>query len=119
MLVKFTTRGQVSLINVRHICGVRMDIDHKSGGEYMTRLFLISGQSVYVDSPINEVHKIINEVFDGKFEHDYSYDVPTVDSQMHQSFQRQQPYPNTPRYQRNDYRGNDNSYDRYDRRRNY
>lgn len=116
MLVKFMTKGKPTLVNVNHICGIRMDTDQKSGA-YMTKIFLSSGQCVFVDESMNVVHQIINQVFSGKYEHDYSYDVPTLDEKFQSQYNRENELYDDRRYnQRPRIRQYD---DHYENRRRY
>ena len=116
MLVKFTKRGRIILVNVSHVTSVDTDIDHKSNSELKTRIFFSSGQSTYVDEPLNQVHEMLNKAETKCLDMDYSYDNPTIDARMQESYDRhrnQQEYHS--RNNRNDYRGRNNSYDRYER----
>jgi len=96
MLVKLTAKGKPTLVNVKHIVGVRKDTDQKSG-EYMTKIFLSTGLLVFVDEEMDVVHKIVNDTLAGTQEIDYSYDIPLVDEKFQRQFNREY---NEPAYDR-------------------
>jgi hypothetical protein len=81
MLVKFTTKGKPTLINVSHIVGVRKDTEQRSG-DYMTKIFLSTSLLVFVDEDLDEVHKIINDALSGVHIPSYDYEVPSVDEKF-------------------------------------
>ena len=81
MLVKFTTKGKPTLINVNHIVGVRKDTEQRSG-DYMTKIFLSTSLLVFVDEELDEVHKIINDALQGTHIPSYDYEVPSVDEKF-------------------------------------
>lgn len=93
MLVKFTTKGKPTLINVNHIVGVRMDTEQKSG-DYMSKIFLSTSLMVFVDEPMDEVHKIINDALSGVHVPSYDYEVPSVDDRFQGQYNTE--YHNNP-----------------------
>lgn len=93
MLVKFTTKGKPTLVNVNHIVGVRMDTEQKSG-DYMTKIFLSTSLLVFVDEPMEEVHKLINDALSGVHIPSYDYEVPTVDDRFQNQYNND--YHNNP-----------------------
>ena len=85
MLVKFTTKGKPTLINVNHIVGVRKDTEQKSG-TYMTKIFLSTSLMVFVDEEMDEVHKVVNEAMKGNHSETYDYEIPTIDEKFESQF---------------------------------
>ena len=81
MLVKFTTKGKPTIINVNHIVGVRKDTEQRSG-DYMTKIFLSTSLLVFVDEDLDEVHKTINDAMQGTHIPSYDYEVPSVDEKF-------------------------------------
>jgi len=93
MLVKFTTKGKPTLVNVNHIVGVRKDTEQKSG-DYMTKIFLSTSLLVFVDEEMDEVHKLINDALSGVHIPSYDYDVPSVDEKFQAQYNND--YHNNP-----------------------
>lgn len=99
MLVKFTTKGKPTLINVSHIVGVRKDTEQRSG-DYMTKIFLSTSLLVFVDEDLDEVHKTINDAMSGVHIPSYDYEVPSVDEKFQAQYNNEQfnqPYDNNRR----------------------
>jgi hypothetical protein len=121
MLVRFTAKGKPTLVNVKHVVGVRKDIDQRSN-EVMTKLYLTTGQIIFVDEEMNQVHKMINESYDGVRVETYDYDVPSeqsvrsVDERMSNDYdmheRQRRPYrkPAYSSHQRNSYDDNRGGY---------
>jgi len=108
MLVKFTTKGKATLVNVNCIVGVRKDMEQKSN-TWMSKIYLTTGLMVFVDEEMNEIHKIVNGALNKTHEIDYSYDVPSVDEKFQSQYQNDldndyQPRPYRPRQKYNNER---------------
>lgn len=95
MLVKFTTKGKPTLVNVSHIVGVRKDTEQRSG-DYMTKIFLSTSLLVFVDEDLAEVHKLINDALIGIHIPSYDYEVPSVDEKFQTQYNKD--FPNNPQY---------------------
>ena len=120
MLVKFTTKGKPTLINVSHIVGVRKDTEQRSG-DYMTKIFLSTSLLVFVDEDLDEVHKTINDAMSGIHIPSYDYEVPSVDEKFQAQYNNDyaptqydnRPRGRQPRQQYNNNRYPQNDYNRY------
>lgn len=102
MLVKFTTKGKPTLVNVNHIVGVRKDTEQRSG-DYMTKIFLSTSLLVFVDEDLDVVHKLINDALDGVHIPSYDYEVPSVDEKFQAQYNND--YNNPPMQYDNNRRG--------------
>ena len=116
MLVKFNVKGKPALINVRHVTGVRMDLD-KRDNQLKTKLFIVGGDTMFVDEELNVVHKLINEALEGTHIEQYDYEVivpreqpaPYLDNQFQSNFENhermrkpyREPAYRSPRYNNN------------------
>lgn len=106
MVIKLTHKGKPTLVNVNHIVSVYMDTDLKCG-EYKAKLNFQQGV-LFVDEELAEVHKLMNQAYNGELVEDYTYEVPSFDDKLESKYNREQQaggYQNDYQPRRNDYRG--------------